>query len=148
MQSEEFAGASKINTSFLKPLERRLEPIVLPRIPIWIESYHLTMLTVIWCLGILGFSYLCGKRHPLVVGGVCNDRASIRNRSLRWQTGEVSRHRPRALGLLHGPSARLLLPCLGDHRLCIHLARAFPLSAFIYAGALCRLRREHGPGFC
>ncbi len=55
---EEFAGASKINTSFLKPLERRLEPIVLPRIPRWIESYHLTMLTVVWCLGILGFSYL------------------------------------------------------------------------------------------
>jgi len=54
----EFAGASKINTSFLKPLERRLEPIVLPRIPAWIESYHLTMLTVVWCLGILGFSYL------------------------------------------------------------------------------------------
>ena len=55
---EEFAGASKINTSFLKPLERRLEPIVLPRIPRWIESYHLTMLMVVWCLGILGFSYL------------------------------------------------------------------------------------------
>ena len=61
MQKEEFAGASKINTSFLKPLERRLEPIVLPRIPIWIESYHLTMLTVIWCLGILGFSYLAAN---------------------------------------------------------------------------------------
>ena len=58
MTHEEFAGASKINTSFLKPLERRLEPIVLPRIPKWIESYHLTMLTVVWCLGILAFSYL------------------------------------------------------------------------------------------
>ena len=58
MQNEEFAGASKTNTSFLKPLERRLEPIVLPRIPRWIEWYHLTMLTVVWCLGILGFSYL------------------------------------------------------------------------------------------
>lgn len=54
---EEFAGAGKINTSFLKPLERRLEPIVLPRIPKWIESYHLTMLTLVWCLGILAFSY-------------------------------------------------------------------------------------------
>jgi phosphatidylglycerophosphate synthase len=58
MQTEEFSGASKVNTSFLKPLERRLEPIILPRIPLWIESYHLTMLTVVWCLGILGFSYL------------------------------------------------------------------------------------------
>src|SRR2546427_9069290 len=58
---EEFAGASKINTSFLKPLERHLEPIVLPRIPKWIESSHLTMLTVVWCLGILGFRYLAAN---------------------------------------------------------------------------------------
>src|SRR5882724_7186950 len=58
---KEFAGARKINTSFLKPLERRLEPIVLPRIPAWIESPHLTMLTIVWCLGILGFSYLAAK---------------------------------------------------------------------------------------
>lgn len=61
MQNEEFAGASKVNTSFLKPLERRLEPIVLPRIPTWVESHHLTLLTVVWCLGILGFSYLAAK---------------------------------------------------------------------------------------
>jgi archaetidylinositol phosphate synthase len=58
MQREEFAGASKVNTSFLKPLERRLEPFILPRIPAWIQSYHLTMLTVVWCLGVLVFSYL------------------------------------------------------------------------------------------
>ncbi len=61
MQNEEFAGASKVNTSFLKPLERRLEPIVLPRIPAWIESYHLTMLTLVWSLAILGFSYLAAR---------------------------------------------------------------------------------------
>jgi len=58
MKNEEFAGASKVNTSFLKPLERRLEPIVLPRIPRWIESQHLTMLTLLWSLLILTFSYL------------------------------------------------------------------------------------------
>lgn len=58
MNNQEFAGASKVNTSFLKPLERRLEPIVLPRIPRWIESQHLTMLTLVWSLSILLFSYL------------------------------------------------------------------------------------------
>lgn len=57
MKNEEFAGASKVNTSFLKPLERRLEPLVLPRIPLWIESQHLTMLTLVWSLLILLFSY-------------------------------------------------------------------------------------------
>ena len=61
MQKEEFAGASKINTSFLTPLERRLAPVVLPKIPAWIESYHLTMLTLLWCLLILAFSYLAAR---------------------------------------------------------------------------------------
>jgi len=61
MKNEEFAGASKVNTSFLKPLERRLDPIVLPRVPAWIESQHLTLLTIVWCLGILGFSYLASQ---------------------------------------------------------------------------------------
>lgn len=58
MQHEEFAGASKINTSFLSPLERRLAPIVLPRIPKWLETHHLTMLTLLWSLLILVFSFL------------------------------------------------------------------------------------------
>ena len=55
--AEQFAGASKINTSFLTPLERRLVPVVLPRIPLWLETYHLTMLTLLWSLLILLFSY-------------------------------------------------------------------------------------------
>jgi len=58
MEHQEFAGASKVNTSFLKPLENRLDAIVLPRIPAWLNTSQLTMLTVAWCAGILGFSYL------------------------------------------------------------------------------------------
>lgn len=58
MQNQEFAGASKVNTSFLTPLERRLAPMVIPRIPAWLETYHLTMLTLVWSLLILLFSYL------------------------------------------------------------------------------------------
>ncbi len=54
----EFAGATKTNSSFLSPLERRLAPIVLPGIPRWIETYHLTMLTLVWSLSIILFSYL------------------------------------------------------------------------------------------
>lgn len=61
MQNEEFAGATKINTSFLSPLERRLAPMVLPRIPKWLETYHLTMLTLVWSLLILLFSFLAAK---------------------------------------------------------------------------------------
>ncbi len=58
MQNQQFAGANKTNTSFLSPLERRLSPIVLPRIPSCLQTYHLTMLTLVWSLLILGFSYL------------------------------------------------------------------------------------------
>ena len=58
IEPSEFAGAQKTNTSFLSPLERRLAPIVIPRIPLWLETHHLTMLTLLWSLGILLFSFL------------------------------------------------------------------------------------------
>jgi phosphatidylglycerophosphate synthase len=61
MENQQFAGAHKINTSFLSPLERRLAPLVLPRIPAWLETHHLTMLTLVWTGGILLFSYLAGR---------------------------------------------------------------------------------------
>jgi archaetidylinositol phosphate synthase len=61
MQNQEFAGAQKVNTSFLSPLERRFAPLVLPRIPRWLETHHLTMLTLVWSAGILFFSYLAAS---------------------------------------------------------------------------------------
>jgi phosphatidylglycerophosphate synthase len=58
IETTQFAGATKQNTSFLTPLERRLAVRVLPRIPSWLETYHLTMLTLVWSGLILFFSYL------------------------------------------------------------------------------------------
>ena len=58
IETHQFAGATKTNTSFLTPLERRLAIRVLPRIPSWLETYHLTMLTLVWSGLILFFSYL------------------------------------------------------------------------------------------
>jgi len=55
---QKFAGAGKSNSGLLVPLERRFASFVLPRIPSWIETYHLTLLTPIWSLGIVGFCYL------------------------------------------------------------------------------------------
>src|SRR6185436_15842687 len=60
-ESQEFAGASKVNTSFLTPFERRLAPRILPRIPSWLETYHLTMLTLVWSSLILLFSYFAAR---------------------------------------------------------------------------------------
>jgi archaetidylinositol phosphate synthase len=58
IETQQFAGASKSNNSFLTPFERRLAVRVLPRIPSWLETYHLTMLTLVWSGLILFFSYL------------------------------------------------------------------------------------------
>jgi archaetidylinositol phosphate synthase len=61
IETQEFAGAHKTNTSFLSPLERQLAPLVIPRIPQWLETYHLTLLTIVWSLLILVFSFLAAK---------------------------------------------------------------------------------------
>ena len=53
-----FAGAGKTNSGMLVPLERRLTAFVLPRIPGWLETYHLTLLTPVWAIGIALFGYL------------------------------------------------------------------------------------------
>lgn len=61
IETQQFPGASKTNTSFLTPLERRLAVRVLPRIPSWLQTYHLTMMTLIWSFMILVFSYLAAR---------------------------------------------------------------------------------------
>src|SRR5918997_6810402 len=61
IDSQQFAGASKINNSFLTPFERRLATRVLPCIPSWLETYHLTMLTLVWSSLILLFSYWAAR---------------------------------------------------------------------------------------
>src|ERR1041385_3398964 len=53
-----FAGSGKTNSGMLVPLERRLTAFVLPRIPRWLETYHLTLLTPLWSIGIAVFGYL------------------------------------------------------------------------------------------
>lgn len=61
IDTQQFPGAAKSNNSFLTPFERRLAPVVLPRIPSWLETYHLTMLTLLWSGLILLFSYWAAK---------------------------------------------------------------------------------------
>lgn len=90
METKEFAGAHKTNNSFLSPLERRLAPIVIPRIPNWLETHHLTMLTLVWSLGILLFSFLASRniRWLWMVSAMI---------ALQWVTdhydGKIGKHR-------------------------------------------------------
>ena len=53
-----FAGAGKTNSGLLVPVERRLTAFILPRIPRWLETYHLTLLTPVWSVLIVVFGYL------------------------------------------------------------------------------------------
>src|SRR5918997_4604811 len=58
MKREQFALATKSSSSLLSPLERRLAARVVPRIPLWLGTHHLTMLTLVWCAGLVAFGYL------------------------------------------------------------------------------------------
>ena len=53
-----FAGDKKVGQSFLTSLENRLVEKILPLVPLWLETYHLTLLTIVWSLLILLFSYI------------------------------------------------------------------------------------------
>ena len=55
---QKFAGAGKSNSGLMVPLERRMATFLLPRIPQWLETYHLTLMTPFWSAGIVAFSYL------------------------------------------------------------------------------------------
>jgi phosphatidylglycerophosphate synthase len=58
---QEFAGAGKTNSGLLVPFERRLAALVLPRLPGWLETYHLTLLTPVWSILIVVFGYLAAR---------------------------------------------------------------------------------------
>jgi archaetidylinositol phosphate synthase len=61
MQREQYALATKASLSLLSPLERRMARRVLPHIPRWLETYHLTMLTLVWCAGLVFFGHLAAR---------------------------------------------------------------------------------------
>lgn len=58
MLREQFAGANKASTSFLSPLEKRMAGVVLPKIPAFLQTHHLTLLSLVWCALVVVFSYM------------------------------------------------------------------------------------------
>lgn len=61
MQREQFSLATKSSTSLLSPLERRLARAGVPRIPAWMGTHHLTLMSLVWCAGLVLFGYLAAN---------------------------------------------------------------------------------------
>lgn len=63
-----FQGDKKEGTWLLADAEAKLKAWLVPKVPMWIETYHLTMTTLLWCAMIIFFSFLAQyKIHYLWV---------------------------------------------------------------------------------
>ena len=62
-----FHGDKKLPmNSLLGRLEKRLISSTVRQFPSWIEGYHLTLMTILWSAGLIGFGYLAqSNRHWL-----------------------------------------------------------------------------------
>lgn len=58
MSKDAFGGDKKDGQSILGPVERKGIDWIVPRLPMWMTSYGLTLMTILWSLGIILFSYL------------------------------------------------------------------------------------------
>jgi phosphatidylglycerophosphate synthase len=65
---KEFGGDKKVGTSILGGLEKSFVDKHVSRIPNGIETYHLTMMTVIWSVGTIMFGYLASKHIAWIWG--------------------------------------------------------------------------------
>ena len=90
MQREQLALATKSSTSLLSPLERRLARAFVPRIPLWLGTHHLTLMTLLWCAGLVVFGRLAAADLRWLWG------SSVMI-ALQWATdffdGKVGKHR-------------------------------------------------------
>ena len=65
-KNTQFAGDKKVGKSLLTPAENKLKDWLVPKIPAHIETYHLTMTTVLWSLGAVLFGYLASFNRQWV----------------------------------------------------------------------------------
>lgn len=63
-QSSGCAGKAPMRT-LLAPYEKRFILWLTPQFPAWVQTWHLTLLTIPWCVGLAAFGYLAGKTGNL-----------------------------------------------------------------------------------
>jgi hypothetical protein len=60
---KKFEWDKKFGTSYLWNLEIRLRNYLAPKVPNFIQTYHLTYMTILWCIWVLVFSYIASKNE-------------------------------------------------------------------------------------
>jgi phosphatidylglycerophosphate synthase len=60
-RQQQLTLASKSGSSLLSPLERRVAKRVVPSIPLWLGTHHLTMMTLAWSAGLVLFGRLAAN---------------------------------------------------------------------------------------
>ena len=68
LTNEPFRGDQKVGFSLLGKIEKRFIDSNWHRFPAWIETYHLTLTTIIWSLGIITCGYLAQFNHHWLWG--------------------------------------------------------------------------------
>jgi phosphatidylglycerophosphate synthase len=53
-----FAGNKKVGQSLLEGVDQRLRDVLVPLVPARVETYHLTLTTILWSVLIIVFSFL------------------------------------------------------------------------------------------
>ena len=66
MPDENFRGDKKLPmTTLLAPYERRFIDSNVDRFPLWLEGYHLTLMTIGWSIGMVAFGYMASRSNNL-----------------------------------------------------------------------------------
>ena len=72
MANAPFGGAQKVGTWVLAGAERRMVTWLVPKVPPFLETYHLTLMTLLWSAGIVAASYLARQNlHWLWLVSTC-----------------------------------------------------------------------------
>jgi len=61
--SEPFGGDKKKGQSILGPIERRFIDWAVPKLPRWMRSWQLTLTTIVWSAGMIGFGRLAADNR-------------------------------------------------------------------------------------
>ncbi len=63
MSHKAFAGDEKVDQSWLIRLENKVVARTIHYIPSWLETYHLTLLTIVWSIGVVIAGYLARQNE-------------------------------------------------------------------------------------